>query len=139
MTTEVFPGSYESLHPIREFVVKAARQAGFDEAGVYSVELAVDEACSNIIEHAYGGESKGDIRCTYQISAESLTIILKDRGKRFNPETVPDPDFSAQLENLKAGGAGLFLMRRMMDEVTFEFNENGNVLTMVKHRPPHRT
>ena len=136
MTTEVFPGSYASLHPIREFVVKAARQAGFDEAGVYSVELAVDEACSNIIEHAYGGESKGDIRCTYQISAESLTIILKDRGKRFNPETVPDPDFSAQLENLKAGGAGLFLMRRMMDEVTFEFNENGNILTMVKYRPP---
>lgn len=135
MTTAIFPGSYESLHPIREFVVKAAEQAGFDEAGVYAVELAVDEACSNIIEHAYGGENKGNIQCTYRISKESLTIVLEDRGRKFDPDSVPEPNFSAQLENLKAGGAGLFLMRKMMDEVRFEFAEKGNILTMVKYRP----
>jgi serine/threonine-protein kinase RsbW len=135
MTTAVFPGVYASLHPIREFIVKAAKQAGFDEAGVYAVELAVDEACSNIIEHAYGGERKGEIECSYWISEKTLTIVLKDRGKRFDPDSVPEPNFSAQLENLKAGGAGLFLMRKMMDEVRFEFDEEGNTLTMIKYRP----
>jgi serine/threonine-protein kinase RsbW len=135
MTTAVFPGRYESLHPIREFVVRAAKQAGFNEAGVYAVELAVDEACSNIIEHAYGGEGKGDIRCSYRIDEDALTIVIQDHGKRFDPDAVPEPNFSAQLENLKAGGAGLFLMRKMMDEVHFKFNDHGNTLTMVKYRP----
>jgi serine/threonine-protein kinase RsbW len=135
MTTAIFPGSYKSLHPIREFVVKAATQAGFDEAGVYAVELAVDEACSNIIEHAYRGESKGEIFCTHQIREDSLVIVLKDHGQRFDPDSIPEPNFSPHLEDLKAGGAGLFLMRKMMDEVRFEFDENGNTLTMVKYRP----
>ena len=133
MTTEIFPGRFESLPKIRDFIVNAAIKAGLNEPDVYAVELAVDEACSNIIEHAYGGEGVGDIQCTCKVSDNNLTIILKDHGRSFKPESVPEPNFNAPLEDLKPGGAGLYLMRKMMDEIQFEFtSDNGNVLVMVK-------
>jgi serine/threonine-protein kinase RsbW len=133
MTTEVFPGRFESLPKIRDFVVSAAISAGLNDLDVYAVELAVDEACSNIIEHAYGGEGVGDIQCTCRVSEDDLTIILKDNGQPFEPESIPEPNFSGPLEDLKPGGAGLFLMRKMMDKVQFEFTPDyGNTLVMVK-------
>ncbi len=131
----VFAGQLDSLPKIRDFIVTEARSAGFGDSDVYAVELAVDEACSNIIEHAYRGEGVGDIQCTCRISDDDLTIIIKDNGQPFDPESVPEPNFGASLESLRAGGAGLFLMRKMMDEVKFEFTKDqGNTLTMIKRR-----
>ena len=135
MPTAKFPARFESLEKISQFVVEAAKEAGFDESAIYAIELAVDEACSNIIEHAYGGEGRGDIRCTYQIANNNLKIILRDQGRPFNPNSIAEPNFGAPLEELKPRGAGLFLMRKLMDEVDFEFEAgSGNVLTMIKHR-----
>lgn len=133
MPTQKFPARFASLSKIGDFIRQAAAEAGLDESGTYAVQLAVDEACSNIIEHAYGGESKGDIRCTYKITNNSLKIILRDHGRPFDPDSIPDPNFGAPIEQLKPRGAGIFLMRKLMDEVSFEFDsELGNVLTMVK-------
>ena len=135
MPTENFPGRYESLTKIRDFVSQIAKKAGLNEADVYAVELAVDEACSNIIEHAYGEENVGEIQCTCQESRWALTIMLRAHGKPFDPTSIPQPDLSLPIERLKPGGAGLFLMRKMMDQVTFEFNsESGNTLTMTKRK-----
>ncbi len=137
MPTVTFPGRFESLAKISEFVIEAAKKAGLDESAVYAVDLAVDEACTNIIEHAYGGENKGEIQCTCQANKQGLTVILKDQGKPFNPERIHNPEKRAHLKDLKSGGAGLFLIRKMMDEVHFEFTtKDGNVLTMVKLKNP---
>jgi serine/threonine-protein kinase RsbW len=133
--TRIFPGKFESLPKIRSFVVQAAKKAGFVEADIYAVELAVDEACSNIIEHAYGAEGVGDIKCTYWITDKELEIVITDKGRPVEPESIPEPDFSVPLDQLKTGGAGLFLMRKMMDDVRFEFTpDQGNRLILVKHR-----
>lgn len=133
MPTEKFPARFASLSKIGDFIKRAAAEAGLDESGTYAVQLAVDEACSNIIEHAYGGESQGDIQCTYRITNKSLRIILRDSGRPFDPDSIPDPNFGAPIEQLKPRGAGIFLMRKLMDQVSFEFDsEHGNVLTMVK-------
>jgi len=95
----------------------------------------VDEACTNIIEHAYGGEGRGDIEITWRISGDRLTVILHDYGRQFDPTDVPPPDIGASLEDRNARGLGLYFMRRLMDEVEFEFTPgSGNVLTMVKYR-----
>jgi serine/threonine-protein kinase RsbW len=135
MATATFSGRFESLAGIRKFVFQAASDAGFDEKEIYAVELAVDEACSNIIEHSYGGESKGEIECTCNDLKDRLEIILKDDGKPFDPGEVSHPDFSLPLEDLKPRGAGLFLIRNMMDDVNFEFSQkDGNVLRMVKRK-----
>ena len=135
MATERFPGRFESLAGIRKFVSEAAEEAGFDDKEIYAVELAVDEACANIIEHAYGGEGKGEIICICNDINNGLEIILKDEGERFDPSLVLPPDFSIEIEKLKPRGAGLFLIRNMMDDVDFKFSEDsGNELRMVKRR-----
>jgi serine/threonine-protein kinase RsbW len=135
MATEKFPGRFESLAGIRKFVSQAAIEAGFNDKEIYAVELAVDEACANIIEHAYGGEGKGEIVCICNDINNGLEIILKDDGKQFDPTAVSPPDFSIELEKLKPRGAGLFLIRNMMDDVDFKFSkESGNELRMVKRK-----
>ncbi len=135
METNTFPGRYESLAEICEFVLNAAKAAGLDENASYAVQTAVDEACSNIIDHAYGGEGKGEIICSVSQSPQGLTVILKDYGRPFNPKSIRNPDIHAPLKHRKEGGLGLFFIRKLMDEVHFEFSkENGNQLTMVKHK-----
>lgn len=135
MVTENFPSRFESLAGIRNFVNLAAKNAGFNEKEIYAVELAVDEACANIIEHAYDGEGKGQIECTCNDINGGLEIIIKDDGKPFDPDSVPSPDFSVDLEDLQPRGAGLFIIRNLMDDVSFTFSKNkGNILRMVKRK-----
>jgi serine/threonine-protein kinase RsbW len=133
-TSKSFPGRYESLAKIGDFVRKVATDAGFESFAVYSIEMAVDEACSNIIEHAYGGEGKGNIRCTCLVSTEALTVSLQDTGKSFDPSTVNEPNLSNNLEDRQAHGLGLYFIRKWMDDVQFESNGKHNTLTMVKMR-----
>lgn len=131
--THVFPARYESLSAIDRFVADAARRVGFDSCTVYQVQLAVDEACSNIIEHAYGGEGKGVIECTWCIEPSGLTVVLRDHGRSFDPDSIPEPDVQADLEERTGGGLGLYFIYHMMDQVSFDFDsETGNVLTLVK-------
>jgi serine/threonine-protein kinase RsbW len=132
--TATFPARCESLAAIGEFVEQAARAAGFDERGVYAVQMAVDEASSNIIEHAYEGQG-GQIECSYTLEERELIVVLRDHGKPFDPACIPEPNLQADLQERDTGGLGIFFMCRMMDDVRFEFTEEGNVLTMVKERP----
>jgi serine/threonine-protein kinase RsbW len=135
MPTMSFPGRFESLVRISEFVSKAAQDAGLDKSAIYAVKLAVDEACSNIIEHGYGGEGLGEIDCTCDITNDGLTITIRDWGESFDPSEIGDPITNVPLQDLKPRGLGLFFMRKMMDDVSFEFHpNNGNVLTMVKYK-----
>jgi len=135
MDTVTFPGRYDSLESISNFVEKAAKDAGLDQKATYAVQLAVDEACCNIIDHAYGGEGIGDIQCSVQAGKDGLTVILVDRGQPYSPEKVPDPQLNLPLEKVKPRGVGLYLIRKMMDKVSYAAKpDSTNVLTMVKHR-----
>jgi serine/threonine-protein kinase RsbW len=130
-----FPGRYESLEKIRDFVVQAASTAGLNEKAAYEVELAVDEACCNIIDHAYGGEDKGEIECCTEVESDGLQITLKDHGSPFDPKQVTDPQLNVPLGKLKTRGVGLFLMRKMMNEVRYQTNKiGGNIMTLVKKK-----
>jgi serine/threonine-protein kinase RsbW len=125
------PARFDNLALIGEFVVSVARRAGLDDQSVFNVQLACDEACSNVMEHAYnGGDGLVRISCTLHL--DSLEIQIHDTGKPFDPAVVQEPDLDAPLEEREAGGLGLFFMRSVMDEVRFEFDESGNRLTMVK-------
>ncbi|MEW6717104.1 MAG: ATP-binding protein [Chloroflexota bacterium] len=132
MPTMIYPARYENLSQVRDFVAELAKQAGFVDKVIYRVILAVDEAFTNIIDHAYGGEGLGDIECTCQITEEGLTVRLRDQGNRFDPTLVPEPEIKKSLHEVSPRGVGLFLMRQIMDEVSYEFTDKGNELTMVK-------
>ena len=135
MATLVLPGKYENLVKFSEFVRQSAEDAGLDNFSIYQVETAVDEACTNIIDHAYGREGIGDIECTCLVASDELTVILRDWGKPFNPARIHTPNLLGPLKKRKAHGLGLHFIRQWMDEVSFNFTgETGNVLTMVKRR-----
>lgn len=135
MVKETFSARFSNLARVRQFVVEAAEKAGFKEQDVYAVELAVDEACTNIIEHAYGGEGLGEIECVCDFGPGELIITLRDHGKPFKPENIPDPNFSVGLDELKPRGAGLFIMKKMMDKVEFSTDQQGwNILKLTKKK-----
>ena len=140
MRTAIFPAKFDQLDSIRDFAIQAARDAGMDDSETYAIELSIDEACTNIIEHAYQEENRGDIECTCDSNDVCLTVVIRDHGKPFDPSTVVTPDLNADIDNRAVGGLGVFLMKQLMDEVHFEpLGEAGNVLTMVKRRKKGNT
>jgi len=133
MAKKTFPGDYQSLILISKFIESEGDKAGLNEDDLYAVKLAVDEACTNIIEHAYGGIADGDIVCECRTHTDGFEIILNDKGEKFDPNTVEAPNIGAALKNLKTRGAGLFLIKKLIDEVNFEFSdETGTTLRLKK-------
>jgi len=130
-----FPARYESLVEIARFIHPCCQNACLDSNSCYHVESAVDEACSNIIEHAYAGEENGNIEISCQDNPADITITIVDHGKNFNPENILDPDTNASLEDRESHGLGLFFIRKLMDQVEFSrAADNSNILTLVKFK-----
>jgi serine/threonine-protein kinase RsbW len=135
MTTTTFPARYEFLDEIRDLVALIAREGGFTDKTIYSLQLAADEAASNIIEHAYEGVSDASIDITCDMRGDTLVITMHDMGRSFDPSKVKKPNLKADLSDRQIGGLGIYLMRKLMDEVSYESNSRtGNLLTMTKRR-----
>lgn len=123
-------GKLENLAIIGDFITNAMSEFGLDGQKIFGVQLAVDEACTNIIEYGYANEvGMIDIAC--QRRGEEIVVVIKDEGKPFDPTSVQPPDLNASLEERKTGGLGIYFMKTLMDEVRYEFKEGKNVLTMV--------
>jgi len=135
MKSVQFAAKFEFLDEIREFVGDIARKGGFSDKDVYNIQLATDEAASNIIEHAYENVPDGILELSCGVKGEIITIVLIDRGESFDPSEVPMPDLKADLSDRKIGGLGIFLMRKLMDEVYYEPRaDKRNILTMTKRK-----
>jgi serine/threonine-protein kinase RsbW len=135
MKSVQFAAKFEYLDEIRDFVGEVARGGGFSAKDVYNIQLATDEAASNIIEHAYENRSDGVLELSCGMKEDTITIILIDHGESFDPSEIPLPDLKADLSDRKIGGLGIFLMRKLMDEVHYEPKpDKSNVLTMIKRK-----
>jgi serine/threonine-protein kinase RsbW len=135
MKSVQFAAKFEFLDEIRDFVGEIARESGFSDKDVYNIQLATDEAASNIIEHAYENQPDGILELSCGMRGDVMTIILIDHGESFDPSEIPLPDLKADLSERKIGGLGIFLMRKLMDEVSYEpRSDNSNILTMTKRK-----
>ena len=135
METKRFPGNFKSLSEISTFVTDRAERAGFSSDEVYAIQTAVDEACANIIDHAYHGENIGEIEISITNSSDGLRIVIRDTGEPFDPESIPEPDIQSPLETRKERGLGVYFMRKLMDKVVYNFSESqGNTLTLIKYK-----
>ena len=135
MPISTFPARYEFLDEIRDFVADVARKGGFTEKVIYSLQLAADEAASNIIEHAYQGVANASLQITCDMQDDELIITMRDSGRPFDPSNVKQPNLKADLSKRQIGGLGVYLMRKIMDEVRYQSNaKTGNLLTMIKRR-----
>ena len=137
MLTARFPARYDHLRAISAFVSEAIKDSPFDDRQRYAIDLAVDEACANVIDHAYGGEDRGDIRILLDLNESGLKITIQDDGEPFDPACVAEPDLTSPLETRCERGLGLFLIRELMDEAVYDFSCPGvNQLTLVKYFTP---
>ncbi len=132
--TLTVPGRYDQLTPICEFVTDAAAAAGLGESERAHCQLAVDEACTNIIEHGYGGENRGAISVTCEVAPGEIVITIHDQAQHFDVSAVPEPDLQAPLDEMRIGGLGLYFMRHVMDAVEFSYEGGGNKLVLVKRK-----
>ncbi|NLT74570.1 MAG: ATP-binding protein [Chloroflexi bacterium] len=126
--------SLSHLAAIAEFVADGARQAGLSEEEVFAVQMAADEACTNSIEHAYGGQ-EGEVRICCWAEGNEYVVRITDFGRPFDPDSVPIPDTKAPLTERNIGGLGLFFMRELVDQVDFASDPiQGNQVTLRKRR-----
>lgn len=133
--TLTISGDFENLAQIGDFVTQAAAGAGLDDKAVYAVQMAVDEACTNIIEHAYGGEGNGAIQIMCAAQPDGLQITLIDQGRPFAPDQVAAFDPAAPLSERKRRGMGMFFIYKLVDAVDYQFDTpQGNQLTLFKSR-----
>lgn len=109
----------ENLSVVRDFVSENALNAGINLATVENIMLAVDEACTNIIKHAYKSSPEGEIIINIEYSKNKFTITIIDYGKSFEPDRVPLPDLQKYYREHKVGGLGIYLMRSLMDDVKY--------------------
>jgi serine/threonine-protein kinase RsbW len=112
----------EHLIAVRDFVSDAAREFGFQDDDVNKIALAVDEACTNIIKHAYRFDPDKDITVTIRPHDASFEVSIQDSGTGFDPMRLHTPDMQDYFSHFRKGGLGVYLMKRLMDKVEYEID-----------------
>ena len=99
---------------------------------IFNLNLALEEAVTNVILYAYPKEEQKDIFISANMSDNILIFVLTDSGKEFDPTQVPDADITLSAEEREIGGLGIFLIRQIMDTVEYQRIDGKNVLSMSK-------
>ena len=116
------PSITENLQMIREFVLKIAAKAGFNEETQEQIALAVDEACTNVIKHAHHHDARRLMDIQIKTDANKMIITITDKGSGFDITKLKDPDVEKYIRESRHGGLGIYLIKTLMDEVDYEFN-----------------
>jgi serine/threonine-protein kinase RsbW len=124
----------ESLHDFREFLKKHCQNVpGISDEILYDIQLAVDEACTNIITHGYKDMDPGSIILDLEVGPSQLIVRLTDFGHSFEPGSAPLPDVNAPIEEREMGGFGLFFIQQSVDRMDYRVTEDGNTMTFTKY------
>ncbi len=127
------PAHIDYLGDLRDFVTQVGKKHGFEDKLINAFKLSVDEAATNIMRHAYR-ETEGIITIRAIVKKNSLTISIIDQGTYFDPQRVKDPDLNRYIDIGKKGGLGIFIMRKLMDEIDYRRTDEGNELRITKYR-----
>lgn len=118
---------------LSEMVEEIAEERGLDSGVAMNINLALEEAVTNVIMYAYPEGEEGELRLDAVIDDDSLKFILSDKGKEFDPTAKPEPDITLDVEKRPVGGLGIHLVRKIMDSVSYKRKDGKNILTMIKH------
>jgi len=119
------------MHLVRNVVSSVASRLKFRRPQIRRLILAVDEACTNVIRHAYQGDKKKQIIICFKVFDDRLEILIKDFGRKGKPDNFKSRD----LKDIRPGGLGIHLINRVMDEVNYDTSPPvGTELHLVKYR-----
>ena len=134
----ILPATLENLEPLMAHIRTSAMACGLDAKGLSQVELALEEVLVNVINYAYPQDQNPpgtiEVECSWD-DQQILTIVVADQGAAFDPLNKPDPDTTLSIEERDIGGLGIYLTKKMMDQVTYDRSRGKNKLTMVKKNP----
>ncbi len=121
---------------IRDFVLLKAKAFGFDETTATKITLAVDEACTNLIEHSYKFDRSREICIKIDTNDSKFTVLILDDGNSFDPLSKQKLDMSEYINNIRRGGLGIHIIRLVMDEIKYfprSHNSPKNILMLTKY------
>lgn len=126
----------ERLIVVRDFVSAAAREFGFSDEEISKIALAVDEACTNVIKHAYKFDPGKKLTISVKGGNGAFEISIQDTGRRFDPAILQPPDMKEYLTHFRRGGLGVYLMKTLMDKVEYSFAPGKqNEVRLIKYLP----
>ncbi|MBK6507151.1 MAG: ATP-binding protein [Ignavibacteria bacterium] len=129
----ILTSSTKNLAKVRDFVGEQAAESGFDDSTINQIILSVDEACTNIIKHAHKYDENETIEVETSFEKGEFKIILKYKGKAFDPNGINNPNMKEYFSSFKVGGLGVPIMKKFMTKIEFDTkNSDTNLLTLIK-------
>ncbi len=121
----------DAITEVRHWAVQQARHAGFDAEAIFAINLAVGEALANVVQHAYDGQAGHQIHLSLIIDETKFSLTIRDFGQKFDLDSYTPPNLDVPGE----GGYGVYLIKQVMDEVTYNTSRpQGTQLNIVKYR-----
>jgi len=129
------PAHVDYLGDLRAFITKIKEDFDFSDKVINAFRLSIDEAATNIIQHSYK-DIEGQITIRASVKKNHLTVFIIDQGLFFDLRKIQDPDLNNYVNIGKKGGLGIFIIRKLMDEIDYYKTREGNVLKLTKYRDP---
>ena len=122
----------QELERVNKFVEEIGEELGLDMELQMNLNLVMEEMVVNVISYAYPEGKEADIELVAEYDGKELTFVLSDRGKEFDPTLKGDTDMDVNPAERELGGMGIFIVKNIMNEVTYQRLEGKNLLTMTK-------
>lgn len=126
--------STKYLAEVRNFVADHAASHGFNAQNIADIRLAVDEAITNIIKHAYKGDESHTIDIEVTFKKDRFCIQILDTGDTFNLKNFQQPNIKEKIKQKKRGGMGVYLIHSLMDDVSYGRKSGSNEMVMCKYK-----
>ncbi len=128
----IFKADVKELDNLFEYSSSVLKQLYFNNRDIIMINTALEEVFVNVAKYAYDGD--GTVEIILSRDRDRVTFIFKDNGKKFNPLEREDPNINATSDEREIGGLGIYMVKKIMDEVSYEYINNQNVLTMIKYK-----
>lgn len=125
----------QQIELLTGFIEEVCSSLGLDDMLTFNLNLVLEEAVTNVIMYAYPQDEDHTLtlKAWTELSDEVIAFELQDQGKPFDPiKEAPEVDTTLSAEEREIGGLGIFLIRKIMDEVFYRYEDNSNILTMKK-------
>ena len=133
MTEKIFPADINELAAVTVFLEEELDKAETSPKLMVTFAVALEELFVNVAHYAYP-DSKGTVKIGIDTSGDRIVLQLTDSGIPFDPVSKPDPDITESAEERKIGGLGIYMVKKSMDSMTYEYKDNQNILTISKRK-----
>ena len=128
----VLDNDIQQIPQLAEFLEQFALEAGLDMATTMSLNLALEEAVSNVMLYAYPKDTKGQVKIDASFDNGTIRFVMSDSGVPFDPTAKKDADIDLPVEERPIGGLGIYMVKQIMDSVSYRYSNGNNILTLTK-------